>query len=192
MGSVLRLDQPSFPVFTERLALRPLREEDDEIDALYAYRSNPEVVRYTYRAPMTRNDAAAHIASVAAARPSADGEWLGLGVERRSDAKLLGEASLCFRSIELEQGEVGYVFSPEAAGQGYATEAVAALFDLAFGHYGFHRLVARIDEDNLPSIRVAERLGMRREARLVENDRREGHWATEVDYAVLDREWSSR
>jgi RimJ/RimL family protein N-acetyltransferase len=47
---------------------------------------------------------------------------------------------------------------------------------------------ARIDDENLASIRVAERLGMRREAHLLENDLRDGVWSSEVVYALLDRE----
>ena len=39
------------------------------------------------------------------------------------------------------------------------------------------------------SARVLEKLGMRREALLIENEFVKGEWQSEIDYAMLDREW---
>ena len=50
-------------------------------------------------------------------------------------------------------------------------------------------LVGRLEPRNAPSARVLERLGMRREARLVENEWVKGEWQSEDVYAILDREW---
>jgi RimJ/RimL family protein N-acetyltransferase len=52
--------------------------------------------------------------------------------------------------------------------------------------------VARIDEDNEPSLRLARRLGMRQEARLVRNEFFKGRWSNEVDFAMLADEWFAR
>jgi RimJ/RimL family protein N-acetyltransferase len=82
------------------------------------------------------------------------------------------------------------VFDPEMGGQGYATEAAAAMVDLAFNGLGAHRVYARIDARNLASVRLAKRLGLRREAHLRENEWFKGEWTDELIYAVLDREWS--
>jgi RimJ/RimL family protein N-acetyltransferase len=49
--------------------------------------------------------------------------------------------------------------------------------------------VARIDAENTASARLAERLGMRLEAHLVENEWYKGRWSDELDYAILAREW---
>ena len=103
------------------------------------------------------------------------------------DGVVVGEGMLK-RAAGPGQVEIGYALHPEAAGRGLATEAARAVLDVAFTGYGFHRVFARIDEENGPSVRVAERLGMRCEARLVENDVRDGAWSTEVVYALLDRE----
>ena len=73
-------------------------------------------------------------------------------------------------------GELGYVFNPALAGRGYATEAAGAMLRLGFSELGLHRIVARIDERNEPSLRLARRLGMRQEARLVRNERFKGEW----------------
>ena len=89
-------------------------------------------------------------------------------------------------------GEIGYVFHPDYSGQEFATEAVRALLDIAFGTYRSHRVIARIDARNLASLRLAERVRMRREAHLVENEWFKGAWSDEIDYALLEREWLSR
>jgi hypothetical protein len=51
-------------------------------------------------------------------------------------------------------------------------------------------MIARVDARNEASLRLGERLGMRREARLVSNEWFKGAWSDEVDLAVLDCEWA--
>lgn len=55
--------------------------------------------------------------------------------------------------------EVGWSLIRSCWGQGYAHEAAAASIDWAFAHLGWDRVIHTIDPDNLPSIRLAERLG---------------------------------
>jgi RimJ/RimL family protein N-acetyltransferase len=82
-------------------------------------------------------------------------------VERREDGALLG-----FVMLGLEWGdaepEIGWMLTPAARGNGYATEAAAAVRDFAEDLLGPGRAVSYIDRDNAASIRVAERLGARR------------------------------
>jgi RimJ/RimL family protein N-acetyltransferase len=84
------------------------------------------------------------------------------------------------------------VFAPGAGGQGYATEAARAVLRLGFDGLGLHRITARIDERNEPSARLARRLGMRQEARLVHNELFKGEWSTELDFAMLAGEWAAQ
>jgi RimJ/RimL family protein N-acetyltransferase len=105
---------------------------------------------------------------------------------------VIGDVVLMWRSREHATAEIGYVFHPDYGGQGFATEAVRALLDIAFGTYCLRRVTARIDARNLASLRLAERVGMRREAHLVENEWFKGAWSDEIDYAVLQREWRSK
>jgi RimJ/RimL family protein N-acetyltransferase len=93
---------------------------------------------------------------------------------------------------EHRQGEIGFVLDPRHQGRGYATEAAAALLALAFETYGLHRVTGRLEPRNAPSARVLERLGMRREAHLIENEWVKGEWQSEVIYAMLDREFLTR
>ena len=63
---------------------------------------------------------------------------------------------------------------------------------LAFDELGLHRVIGRTEARNVGSARVLEKLGMRREARLVENEWVRGEWQSEFVYAILDREWRAR
>ncbi len=109
-------------------------------------------------------------------------------VVRETDT-LIGDVSLHLVSDEHRQGEVGYIIHPDHAGRGYATEAVRQLLRIAFDDLGLHRVVGRLEARNLASARVLEKLGMRREALLVENEWVKDEWQSELVYAILDREW---
>ena len=54
---------------------------------------------------------------------------------------------------------------------------------------GLHRVIGRLEPRNVASARVLEKLGLRREAHLVENEWIKGEWQSELVYAILDREW---
>ena len=97
-----------------------------------------------------------------------------------------------YRSELHRQGEIGFVLHPDHHGQGYAGEAACAMLRLGFEELGLHRIVGRCEPRNEASARLLERLGMRREAHLIENEWVKGEWQSELVYAMLDREWRAR
>jgi RimJ/RimL family protein N-acetyltransferase len=121
-----------------------------------------------------------------------DGDTLSAAVELRETGALVGGLSLRCVSAEHRQGELGFVMHPAYHGRGYATEAARPLLGLAFGTFGFHRLAGRLEARNAGSARVLEKLGMRREAHLVENEWVKGEWQSELVYALLAAEWRAR
>jgi RimJ/RimL family protein N-acetyltransferase len=180
--------RPRYPVRSSRLALRPLEKTD--VEAVVAYRSLPEVCRYVPFEPM---DAATVRSRISGpwSRRHLDGEdqSLTLGMELVESGELVGDAMLHWASALHRSGEIGYVLSPASSGHGYATEAAHALLHLAFDQLGLHRVIARVDAENVASARVAARLGMRQEAHLLENEWFKGRWSDELDFALLDGEW---
>jgi RimJ/RimL family protein N-acetyltransferase len=179
---------PVLPLRTERLVLRQFRAED--LEPLLVFHSDAEAVRYVPFPPRDR----AGMATVLQRKMSstgfaAEGDLIELAVVRRDDGTLVGDVLLGLRSVEHETLEVGYIFAPSHGGQGFATEAVRALLDLAFGPLGARRVTARVDARNVRSRALLERLGVRQEAHLVENEWFKGELTSEVDYGVLAREW---
>ena len=112
-----------------------------------------------------------------------------LAVERLEDARLIGEVSLIWRSVPDLQAEVGYIFHPDAHGQGFASEAARSMLAFGFEVMGLHRIYARCDGRNGASERVMQRLGMRREAHFREHLQVKGRWDEELIYAILEGEW---
>jgi RimJ/RimL family protein N-acetyltransferase len=184
--------RPTYPVRTERLHLRPLC--DDDVPALLSYHSIPEVHRYLPTGPMDADMVRQRLRHGLWARSSLDeeGEILFLGVATVATGELIGDMMLRWLSAKDQCGEIGYVINPMFGGHGYTTEAAHAIFGLAFVGLGLHRMIARIDPRNGASLRLAERVGMRREAYLVENHWHQDGWADEVHFALLNDEWAER
>jgi RimJ/RimL family protein N-acetyltransferase len=143
---------------TERLVLRRFRPDDAA--AFAAYRADPAIARYqSWDETYSIGDAERFIASLAGAPPGEPGEWFQFAVAERATGALIGDCALHVDARDPGRAEIGYTLSPAHHGNGYATEAVAALVAYAFGALGVNRIQATADERNVASIRVAERLG---------------------------------
>ena len=64
------------------------------------------------------------------------------------------------------------------------------MLTLAFRSLDIHRVFGRCDARNLPSARLMERLGMRREAHFRHHAMFKGQWDEELVYAILEHEWA--
>ena len=75
--------------------------------------------------------------------------------------RIAGDVGFAVADGEPNVIKVGYTISPGFQGHGYATEAIRALVDYAFGTLGAEIVRAHASAENVPSIRVAEKVGMR-------------------------------
>lgn len=87
------------------------------------------------------------------------GPWF---VISKSDSKVIGDIG--FKGVPDNEGfvEVGYGIIPEAQKQGYATESVQAIIDWAFKSSQVKKVNAQCNEENIPSIKVLEKLKMKK------------------------------
>ena len=174
---------------TERLVLRPLRQED--ADALHPMYSDAEANTYGSH-PATRTVAESH---ERVAKALADTAWRAWAITLKGDDTALGKVVIgTVASYEKRQGkvtEIGYILSRAYWGHGYVTEAVTALIDQLFAE-GQRRVFADTDPDNLASIAVLKRLGFRLEATL------RAEWETHIGirdsliWGMLEDEWIAR
>jgi RimJ/RimL family protein N-acetyltransferase len=145
---------------TERLLLRPWRQEDFE--PYYAIQCEPEVYRHFGPAPMGREDCWRRMCA-------ATGLWALVGygwwaVEARDSGQLIGTVGLLYPRRDMDPNyfdgpEMGWLMSEKVHGQGMAGEACRAVIDWARRSLAPSDIWAMIVPDNLPSIRLAQRLG---------------------------------
>lgn len=174
---------------TPRLLLRPFQKLD--LEPFAAYRSDPGVARYqSWSSPYTLDQARAFLKEMEIVQVGAPGRWYQLAVERQCQPGLIGDCAFEVLADDERQAHIGFTFAPAFQKQGYATEAVKCLLDYVFGELHLHRVAATCDVENEASVRLLERLGMRREAELIENVWFKGAWGSEYVYALIDKEWS--
>ncbi|BCJ47653.1 N-acetyltransferase [Actinoplanes ianthinogenes] len=182
--------QPTYPISTARLTLRPVTPDD--LDDVYAFQSRPDVVRWMLgTGPRTREQSRASVLAMASEDAlREEGDCLTLAAV--TGGTVIGTVELVWRSRSERTAELGYVFHPGHGGRGLATEAATALLDWGFTELGLHRVVARCHGRNAASARLMARLGMRQEAHHVESYLFNGEWADQIVFAVLAREWTPR
>jgi RimJ/RimL family protein N-acetyltransferase len=146
---------------TERLALRELTAEDAE--ALFAYRSHPNVARYQSWQPASIEDAHAFLASLKLHPPYTGGTWRQLGIELRADGSLIGDCGIHVLKTDSRHAEIGYTIAPDHQRNGYGTEAVRAVLGMLFGPLRMKRVAARTLAGNRASKALLERIGFRPE-----------------------------
>ena len=82
------------------------------------------------------------------------------GVRRRRSEDLIGFCGFV-RLEGMEEPELAYELTQAAWGDGLATEASLACLRYAFEDAGLERVIAGADAENVASLRVMEKLGMR-------------------------------
>jgi RimJ/RimL family protein N-acetyltransferase len=147
------------PLLTERLELRRFGGRD--LAPLLAVFGDPAVMRHvgSERRPLT-GDAVKVLMRTAADHWSRHGFGL-LAVVERESGRVVGEAGLQV----LEAGpdiELGYTLARAFWGRGYATEAARGVLHWAFAGLRLERVVAVADPANGASLRVLDKLGLRR------------------------------
>ena len=175
---------------TPRLHLRPFTTDD--IPAIAAYRDDPEVARHQSWDRYSEDDARRLVTSVADAAPGTPGQWFQWAITLAADGTLLGDCGLKIDGDEPRLGMIGYTLGRAHQRLGFATEAVRAVLDLAFHQLALHRVSASVDVDNLASLALLQRLGLRREAHFVKSQWFKGAWVDDVVCAVLRDEWLAR
>ena len=179
-----------FPILTERLILRPFRDED--LEAMVAIYGREDVNRYLDWGPRSRDDVREWLGRFKRLTDiTPRGDALRLAALLKGSDSLIGDFSVWRTSREHLQGEIGFVVHPDHQGKGYAVEAATVMLRMGFERLGFHRIAGQCDPRNAASAALMERLGMRREAHLLENMLVKGEWVGTLVYAMLASEWQA-
>lgn len=184
------------PLRTERMLLRPLAATD--ADDVYEYQRLPEVLRYIPWPERDRAEARVHTEQRADMRRlDGDGDAVFFamvldGEPSVSDAsrdRVVGDLMIRVGSAEHAQLEIGWVLHPGFQRRGLAAEGAREVVGFMFERLGAHRVFAHLDVRNLASAALCERLGMRLEGTLREEEYHDGQWEDTAVYGELRREW---
>ena len=146
-------------ITTDRLVIRAMTQDDAE--ALWVRRNDPETARHqNWTLPFPRQRADDMVQAIAMMGEPSDGEWWMAVVCDRTSGGTVGDLALQL-TFDERAAEIGYTFAREHWGRGYATEAAGALVDWLVETVGVSRVAGTTHPDNLASIVVLERLGMR-------------------------------
>jgi RimJ/RimL family protein N-acetyltransferase len=149
---------------TERLILRAFRAED--LEPLSAIWADEQVVRFIGGQKLSREDTWRRTLAACGQWPyTGFGYWIA---ESKADSGVVGQLGFADFKRDMQPSiegapELGYVFAPSVHGQGIAREACAAVLDWADANLNAPSYPAIISPENEASIRLAERLGFRRE-----------------------------
>lgn len=153
---------------TDRMELREFTLDD--VDALAALDSDPEVMRFVSAGVPTPINVIRNEVLPKFMRFYGDGSRLGAWAAVDQDTKeFLGWFHL--RPFELDPSalDLGYRFVRKAWGRGLATEGSRALIAKGFNDLGAKRIVAKTMRANRGSSRVMEKAGLRFDSHYVEN-----------------------
>ena len=164
---------------TERLVLRPAREDD--LEDMHAVLSSPEATRWWSTPPhpsidVTRDWLSAMIAGADA----------GLDMVIERDGRVIGKAGF------YTPPDIGYILHPEYWGRGLATEALTAMLDRLFDATDHPAATADVDPDNAASIRVVTRLVFIRTGFAERNWNVGGEWKDSLYFALSREDWRAR
>ena len=142
---------------TPRLLIRPLQLADSA--TVFAYRSDPEVMRFQMWRPSGEREVRQFIRDQRGLTPGLPGHWFQFGIVDQQSGLLVGDCGLHTPLMEPDSIEVGLTLRPENQGQGYATEVLTALIRYAFQHLHMRAVIARTHPENARSIRLVSRCG---------------------------------
>lgn len=184
------MESLKLPLTTDRLRLRSYRETDAE--AHLPIYSREDVSRFLLQDPWTAEVAETEIAKrLTRTGFETESRTLALvietadGLDSLEGSRVIGDIALWLEDGSDEKAEIGWILDPAASGHGFATEAAIAVLNVAFDHYGLHRVFAQMDSRNTASAKLARRIGMREEAHLRKDWWSKGEWTDTLIFGML-------
>lgn len=166
---------------TERLCLRKMDEGDAGF--LFEIWSDPEVTKYMNISSFTEIKQAEEMISLLN-QLADENQAIRYSMIESASNKIIGSCGFNVIDLENEKVEIGYELSTFYWGKGFATEALTALLSYAFETLSIHRVEAKVQPANLPSIKLLNKLQFSYEGTLRQSEKARGSF---VDLAMYSR-----
>ncbi|NVM93370.1 GNAT family N-acetyltransferase [Arthrobacter wenxiniae] len=169
---------------TRRLVLRDYGASDFE--AVHAFASDPRTTAFVDWGPNAEQDTLDFLEFCRRKASEVPRTNHTLAITR--DGEVIGSAGLTMnaraRRDRAREAEIGYTIRPDQWGNGYATEAAAALIDFGFSQLHLSRITATCRPENVASAGVLQKVGMG-QVGLLKNDRLiSGRWMDSLVFAI--------
>lgn len=162
---------------TERLTIRPMCVGD--VPALKEWLSDPSIYAYWGKGP-SKAEKDPELLFEKEEKPT---KSFHLGIEEKASAKVIGD--LYVYLIENDRmASVALRLSRACHGEGFGTEALAAMTDFCFSHTELQRLWTEVDVRNIASQKVLEKCGYTREG-LIRQGKMVNVWCDYYIYGIL-------
>ncbi|MGH0563205.1 GNAT family N-acetyltransferase [Bacillus tropicus] len=164
---------------TERLLIRNFEFKDWQ--AVHEYTSDSNVMKYIPGGVFTEEDARNFVNR-------------NMGENAENFPVILVDENILIGHIVFHKYfgehtyEIGWVFNPKYFNKGYASEAAQATLKYGFKEMKLHRIIATCQPQNIPSYRLMEKIGMRREGYFRKCIPHGNEWWDEYYYAILEEE----
>lgn len=172
---------------TKRLLIRKI-EAHDAI-SLYKYRHDKEVNKYQSWIPKTIEECNFFIKKRVNDRINVPNTWFQFVLIKKNSYELIGDIGLHFIGDDGHLVELGFTIAKEHQKKNYAYEALQTIISYLFNVLNKHRIIISSDPANIGSIKLAEKLGFRKEAHFKESLIVNGVWVDDLIYAILNKEW---
>jgi ribosomal-protein-alanine N-acetyltransferase len=168
---------------TNRLALREFVESDWK--TVLDYQNDPRYLRFYPWQRRTEAEVRAFIQIFIEWQNYIKRYKFQWALTLKDSGQLIGNIGIRKENFSDHKADIGYEINPEFWGQGYASEAALAVRNFGFRKLGLHRIWAHCLEENRASRRVLEKIGLRLEGILREDEFfKERYWNTCL-YAIL-------
>jgi len=175
---------------THRLKIRKVLPEDWR--DLYEYLSLKEIYTFEPGSPICIAEAKRMVVERTCGNSF-------FSVIEKASKKMIGHLYFShIHPLEFLTWELGFIFNPLYQNQGYCTEASRAMIEYAFDSWHAHRIVAYCNPQNIPSWRVLEKAGMKREgffeqkAFFNRDEENQPIWHDCYAYGILRKQWCGK
>jgi RimJ/RimL family protein N-acetyltransferase len=161
-----------------------------DVERLLSFRNDPDVNRFMLRTDVEPESFRQAWLAIPTSETDfscvaeLDGDVVAMGFLEVVDG--MGQSGRPART----EGTIGYIVDPAFAGRGVASDLARGLLAAAFDVLGLRRVTAGCYADNVASVRVLEKVGMRREQHGIEDSwHADLGWVDGYEYGMLAREW---
>jgi RimJ/RimL family protein N-acetyltransferase len=178
----------TYQLQTQRLRLKGLTVSDAE--ALFRYRSLPEVTQFQSWAPTSIEEAIQFIEEDTCHVMDQPDSWFQLGIFLNENQTMIGDLGIHFLA-EGSTVEIGVTVAPAYQGRGFAAEAVLRVVEFLFDTLHKNKVVASVDPGNIKSMKLMKRVGFRLEGIYKNTVLFRGEWTDDAVYTLSREEWQN-